>query len=310
MSQLNQLLWRSGVAAATTADLGATFHAGTTVSGDTLTGAAAAFAVDGYTALLNDRVLVKNQTAGLQNGIYSLTTKGSAASGVGPIATLGSVTGGANYPSGTYTGVPLSGGTGSGALATIGVTGPGIIFQTGSLVGGTLYNNSQPAQFANVALTGGTGTGARASITVQGGSVVNVVITTLGTGYSAADVLSASNANLGGTGSGFALTVTQVLAPVATAVITFAGTGYTVADVLSVPPSRIGTPSGTGFSVPVATVVPSNWVLTRTSDSTSNMEGLSVFVNNGTAGKGTAWAQTASPVTMDTTALVFVSFIP
>lgn len=62
--------------AATTANLNAT-QAGAGV-GATLTnaGAQAAFSVDGYSASLNDRVLVKNQTLSQHNGIYTVTTVG------------------------------------------------------------------------------------------------------------------------------------------------------------------------------------------------------------------------------------------
>jgi len=66
-------------AAATTANLTATYNNGTGGVGATLTnaGAQAAFAVDGYTALLNDRILVKNQSSAAQNGVYTVTTLGS-----------------------------------------------------------------------------------------------------------------------------------------------------------------------------------------------------------------------------------------
>jgi hypothetical protein len=65
--------------AATTANLNAT-PAGAGV-GATLTnaGAMAAFAVDGYSANLNDRILVKDQTLTQHNGIYTVTTVGSGA---------------------------------------------------------------------------------------------------------------------------------------------------------------------------------------------------------------------------------------
>ena len=66
-------------AAATTANLTATYNNGTGGVGATLTnaGAQAAFAVDGYTATLNARILVKNQSTGAQNGVYTVTTLGS-----------------------------------------------------------------------------------------------------------------------------------------------------------------------------------------------------------------------------------------
>ena len=64
---------------ATTANLSATYSNGTAGVGATLTnsGSQAAFAVDGITPSQNDRVLVKDQTAAAQNGIYVLTTVGS-----------------------------------------------------------------------------------------------------------------------------------------------------------------------------------------------------------------------------------------
>lgn len=66
-------------AAATTVNLTATYNNGSSGVGATLTnaGAQAAFAVDGYTAALNDRILVKNQTTAAQNGVYTVTTLGS-----------------------------------------------------------------------------------------------------------------------------------------------------------------------------------------------------------------------------------------
>jgi hypothetical protein len=67
--------------AATTANLNAIYANGAAGVGATLTnnGAMAAFAVDGYSANLNDRILVKNQTTTFQNGVYSVTTVGSGA---------------------------------------------------------------------------------------------------------------------------------------------------------------------------------------------------------------------------------------
>lgn len=65
--------------AATTTNLTATYANGSGGVGATLTnaGAQAAFAVDGYTAALNDRILVKNQSAPAENGVYTVTTLGS-----------------------------------------------------------------------------------------------------------------------------------------------------------------------------------------------------------------------------------------
>lgn len=66
-------------AAATTGNFAATYANGTAGVGATLTASAVGVTtLDGYTILLNDRVLVKNQTTPAQNGIYTVTTLGTA----------------------------------------------------------------------------------------------------------------------------------------------------------------------------------------------------------------------------------------
>ena len=72
---------KDSVRMATTADLSGTYANGTLGVGATLTnnGTQAAFTVDGVAASLNDRVLVKDQTAQTENGIYTVTTVGSGA---------------------------------------------------------------------------------------------------------------------------------------------------------------------------------------------------------------------------------------
>jgi hypothetical protein len=71
------------VKAATTANLSATYANGTSDAsgglgiGATLTASAnGAISIDSYSAALNDRILVKNQTTQTQNGIYQVTTVG------------------------------------------------------------------------------------------------------------------------------------------------------------------------------------------------------------------------------------------
>lgn len=66
-------------AAASTANLTATYSNGTAGVGATLTnsGVQAAFVIDGYTASISDRILIKDQTTGAQNGIYTVTTLGT-----------------------------------------------------------------------------------------------------------------------------------------------------------------------------------------------------------------------------------------
>ena len=68
--------------AATTIDIGGVYNNGAGGVGATLTnnGAFAVFAVDGVIPPLNSRVLVKNQAATADNGIYTVTTVGDAVS--------------------------------------------------------------------------------------------------------------------------------------------------------------------------------------------------------------------------------------
>ena len=63
--------------AATTANLSATYNNGSSGVGATLTASSnGAIVIDGVSASVNDRILVKNQTAGAQNGIYVVSTQG------------------------------------------------------------------------------------------------------------------------------------------------------------------------------------------------------------------------------------------
>lgn len=77
-SVANGLDVKASVRVATTANLGATYSNGA----GTLTnsGSQAALAIDGVTLIAQDRVLVKNQTAGAQNGFYKVTTVGDGSS--------------------------------------------------------------------------------------------------------------------------------------------------------------------------------------------------------------------------------------
>lgn len=68
--------------AGSTANLTATYANGAGGIGATLTnsGAMAAFSIDGVSPPLNSRILIKDQSSTLENGIYTLTTVGSGAS--------------------------------------------------------------------------------------------------------------------------------------------------------------------------------------------------------------------------------------
>ena len=79
-----------------------------------------------------------------------------------PVATLGAITGGSAYTAGTYFDVPLTGGSGSGALATITVAG-GAVTAVTITNGGLQYGvaNALSAAAANI---GGTGSGFSVSV--------------------------------------------------------------------------------------------------------------------------------------------------
>lgn len=75
------ITFEAPVYAATTGALTAAYANGAAGVGATLTnsGALAAFSTDGVSPPINSRILVKNQAATLQNGVYTLTTVGSGA---------------------------------------------------------------------------------------------------------------------------------------------------------------------------------------------------------------------------------------
>jgi hypothetical protein len=74
-----------------------------------------------------------------------------------PVATLGAITGGSAYTAGTYFNVPLTGSTGSGALATITVSGGAVTAVT--ITNGGLRYTAGGSLSAAAANIGGTGSG-------------------------------------------------------------------------------------------------------------------------------------------------------
>ena len=167
---------------------------------------------------------------GYNNGLQTLTINNN---GVGAgiidfsyassLTAFGSLLAGSGYTNGTYTNIPLTGGTGTGAKATITVASNGVsavsittsgngylvgdvlsaaaasigsgVATYGTITGGSLYSNGS---YLSVPMTGGSGTGATANITVSGGVVTGVVAQDRGVGYLDTDVLSAASANIGG----------------------------------------------------------------------------------------------------------------
>jgi len=76
---VTQINYHQSVVAASNTNLGVIYNNGTSGVGATLTADTnrSLTTLDGVSVALNDRVLIKNQTTQLQNGIYTLTTVGS-----------------------------------------------------------------------------------------------------------------------------------------------------------------------------------------------------------------------------------------
>lgn len=168
------------------------------------------------------------------NEFYISPSEWSGNNTTGPV-TAGTITGGSAYSNGTFNDVPLTGGSGTGAVANITVSGNAVTavalasgganyavgdaltcaaisisggIASGSIThGGTVYTNGT---YTGVPLTGGSGSGAVATIVVSGAVVTSVTITSPGINYLAGDVLSAASSTIGGTGSGFVWTVATV----------------------------------------------------------------------------------------------------
>ena len=144
----------------------------------------------------------------------------------GEVATCGTITHGGDHDNDNYTSVALSGGSGSGAQATVIVSGDNVtsvsitkggtgLYQIGDVltidnatIGGddnatirvaTVSGDHVNDTYDSVALSGGSGSGAQATVIVSGGYVTSVSITPGGTGlYQIGDVLTIDNAKTGG----------------------------------------------------------------------------------------------------------------
>lgn len=100
-----------------------------------------------------------NDAANLQRLFGGTITAGVA----GALNVLGAITGGSGYANGSYSNVPLTGGTGTGATANIVVSG-GVITSVIIVNSGTGYAAGTPLN-ASVANLGGTGTGFAVAVT-------------------------------------------------------------------------------------------------------------------------------------------------
>lgn len=185
------------VRASTTGNLSATYNNGTAGVGATLTnnGTQAALALDGVNLSTSDRVLVKNQTSQLQNGIYTVTTVGdSSTNWVLTRSTDFDEPGSPDIEPGDYV-LVLEGSThaNTGWVQTASVTAVGtdsIIFEqfsssntytagTGLQLSGNQFSNT--GVLSNVAGTGISVSSSTGNVTITNTGVTSV---TAGTGIS------------------------------------------------------------------------------------------------------------------------------
>ena len=130
---------------------------------------------------------------------------------------------GTGYTAGNYS-VSLTGGSGTGATATLNVNANGLInnvqlvnlggdYQIGDVLTATVtggsgftiqVSNINYGVYEDISLTGGTGSGAKATVTVDAaGQIADIVVTDGGTGYGSGDTLGVSGLQ---TGSGASAT--------------------------------------------------------------------------------------------------------
>jgi hypothetical protein len=171
------------------------------------------------------------------------------------IATFGTIVGGSFYLAGTYTNVPLTGGTGSAAVATVIVNGS--ISTIASVTSDIFTSNghaltaNQPLRFS--ATVAGT-PGVTSTSTIYYAIVVDAntfQVATSSGGVAVTGFTNNATLNVGITKSGGVSTITLV----------DAGSGFTVNDSMTATAANLGgATGGTGFTVPVATLTSNHMI--------------------------------------------------
>ena len=205
--------------------------------------------------------LVVGDTLGVDKaGGYPLS---STVTAINLVNTTSITAAGTGYTNGTYQNVPLTGGSGTGAQATIVIAG-GVVTTVTMSARGTGYIVNDSLGFANTSV-GGTGSGCAVKVLTTvpfslhhfaynsfgGGAIVaNGLnnITNAGTGYTNGSYTGVTLT--GGTGTGAKATVVVAGGVVTSVTMTTGGSGYAIGDSLSAAASSIGG-TGSGFTVAV-----------------------------------------------------------
>ena len=174
-------------------------------------GAGSGFSVPVNTVLTN-RIGVLGSLASGGTGYTAGTFALTGGSGTGATATV-AVSGGVitsvtlvNQGTGYKAGDVLSMGGGSGLSISVSSLRAGVK-TLGTVTAGTGYTDGI---YNDVPLTGGNGTGAKATIVISNGAITKVTLTDGGTGYLATDTFGIAANSVGGTGSGFGVTIGSV----------------------------------------------------------------------------------------------------
>ena len=275
-SSVQGLTWKQAVKASSTAALTVTYANGTAGVGATLTNAGTqlAFAIDGYTASVNDRILIKNQATTFQNGIYVVTTVGSGSTNWVLTRSADSDTGAEIDGEAVYVqqGSTLAdtGWTETATVVTVGTDAITYVQFSGSgaytagtglsLTGNTFANTGVLSITSNTGLS--TNTAATGAITITNTGVTSFTSNTgLSTNTSATGAITVTNtgvtSNIAGTGIGVSG---------ATGAVTITNNGVTSAV------------AGTGIGVSGAT-----GAVTFTNNGvTSNVAGTNITVSGAT----------------------------
>lgn len=211
----------------------------------------------------------------------------------GPVAVLGAISGGSGYRDGVYTQVPLTGGSGRGATATVTVM-MGAVTGVSITNAGTHYTGADTLSAASSSIGGqGTGFSVPVSTVTSTGTGMVGLLGPITAGFGGRSGTYGGVALTGGAGTGATANITVQGGRVSAVAILNPGASYQVGDILSAAAGSIG--NVTGFSVPIASVAINQ-----------SLAGGSVymFVPNTTTIKQT-WQDTAqtilnqNPVTLD-----------